>query len=497
MLALTAQQIAERATDLNLLTDRQLQEIWGALGSRNASAAEFKQALLRREMLTSYQIGRLERGDKSGYFYGRYKVLYLIGTGTFARVYRAVETQTGQIIALKVLRRRYDDKPEQREQFLHEGQVGMTLRHPNIVPIYDVGTEASALYFVMEFVEGRNLREFVKVRKCCAAAEAVQIISDVARGLDYALQSGVAHRDIKMSNVLISSRGEAKLVDFGLASTKAMTDDLLVNCANARTIDYAGLERACGVRKDDPRSDLYFVGCMLYNMVTGEAPLAETRDRIQRLSKTRFLQVLPVEKVASEIALPKPLITLINRAVQLDASARYQTPRELLADLDLVYGKLSEMDTMLEDEASVVPVPGIAPDSQLLPNAPPTRRPVMIVESNMPMQDLFRQRLKRSGFRVLVTSDPQRAVARFQEAEPPASCVVFSAGELGERALNAFATFVRAPATCHIPAMLLLARNQAEWADRGTGAPHHVVLTMPVTLRKIRDVLERLVPVEM
>src|SRR2546429_8916254 len=103
MPSLSAQEIAERAIDLNLLTDRQLQEIWGALGSRNVTAAEFTQALLRREMLTSYQLARLERGDRVGYFYGDYKVLYLVGTGTFARVYRAVAQQTGQIVALKVL----------------------------------------------------------------------------------------------------------------------------------------------------------------------------------------------------------------------------------------------------------------------------------------------------------------------------------------------------------------------------------------------------------
>src|SRR5262245_25242388 len=103
MSSMSAQQIAERAIDLNLLTDRQLQEVWGALGSRNATAQDFKQLLLRRNMLTSYQLGRLERGDRSGFFHGNYAVLYMVGTGTFARVYRAVDRQNGQVMALKVL----------------------------------------------------------------------------------------------------------------------------------------------------------------------------------------------------------------------------------------------------------------------------------------------------------------------------------------------------------------------------------------------------------
>ena len=494
MSSMSAQQIAERAADLKLLTDRQLQEIWGALGSRNASAQEFKQLLLRREMLTSYQLARLERGDHGGFFHGIYKVLYLAGTGTFARVYRAVDQLNGQVVALKVLRQRWDKEQGPREQFTQEGRVGMTLRHPNIVPIYDVGVESRPLYLVMEFVEGRNLREFVKVRKSCAPAEAVQLMCDVARGLDHALQRGVAHRDIKLSNVLVSSRGEAKLVDFGLAATRPMTDDALATCANGRTIDYAGLERACGVRRDDPRSDLYFVGCMLYHMVTGEAPLTETRDRIQRLSKTRFLQVLPVEKLHPEV--PRPLANLINRAIQLDAGARYQTPREMLADLDMVYGKLSEQDTTLEDEGAFVSSGSVAPDSQLSRAAAPALRPVMFVESNPKMQEVFRQRLKRHGFRVLMTSDPQRALLRFQEREPPASCAVFSAGELGEQSLLAFQSFTQSPTTHSIPAVLLLPEQHARWADQIECEPHQVVLTLPVTLRRLREVLDRLVPVQ-
>ena len=491
---MSAQQIAERATDLNLLSDRQLQEIWGALGSRSATAAEFKQLLLRREMLTSYQLGRLERGDRHGFFYGGYKVLYLVGTGTFARVYRAVDRHSGQVVALKVLRKRFNDNLEAREQFAHEGRLGMTLRHSNIVPIHDVGEEAGALYLVMEFVEGRNLREFVKVRKICAPAEAVQLMCDVARGLDHALQSGIAHRDIKLSNVLVSTRGEAKLVDFGLAASRPLNDDALAACANGRTIDYAGLERASGVRRDDPRSDLYFVGCMLYHMVTGSPPLSETRDRIQRLSKTRFLQVLPVEKVSPE--LPRPLANLINKAVQLEVGARYQSPRELLADLDAVYGRLSEADTMMEEEGAFVSGGSAAPDSQVIRASAPPLRPVMIVESNPKMQDVFRQRLKRHGFRVLVTSDPQRAISRFQEREAPALCAVFSAGELGEQALMAFQSFTQAPATSAIPAVLLLPQQHADWAGRMSQHPHHVILTLPVTLRVLREVLDRLMPVQ-
>ena len=196
-------------------------------------------------------------------------------------------------MAVKVLRRRFADDPEQADRFYREGEMGATLQHPNIVPIMEVATQGGQrTYMVMKFIEGRNLREFIKIRKKFEPAEATRLVADVAAGLSYAFERGICHRDLKMSNVLVSSRGQAMLVDFGLAAAdKNVSDDASTNSPNPRTIDYAGLERATGVRKDDPRSDIYFLGCIFYHMLTGKPPIYETKDRIQRLSKSRFEDV--------------------------------------------------------------------------------------------------------------------------------------------------------------------------------------------------------------
>ena len=194
------------------------------------------------------------------------------------------------------------------------------------MPIYEVVSDSENHFLVMEFVEGRNLREFVKIRKKLEPVEATRLMIDITRGLRYAFEHGLTHRDLKMSNVLVST-GQAKLVDFGLAAIDdTLSDELLADMPNTRTIDYAALERATGVRKDDTRSDIYFLGCIYYHMLTGQPPLTETRDRLQRLSKQRFLDVVPIRKIEPNV--PDSVALVVNKAMMLDPrSATSRRPR--------------------------------------------------------------------------------------------------------------------------------------------------------------------------
>ena len=484
MVEFTAEQIAQRAFDLNLLDERQLQEVWGSIGSRQVSGDEFRQLLERRELLTNYQSERMLRGERTGFFYGDYKVLYLIGTGTFARVYRAAHRTTGEIRAVKVLRRRYVDDPVESERFAREGQMGATLRHPNIVPIYEVESHGDAQYIVMDFVEGRNLREFMRIRKKFDPAEASRMVTDVAAGLAYAFERGICHRDLKMSNILVSSRGQAKLVDFGLAGGEATEDD--PEAANPRTIDYAGLERATGVRKDDPRSDIFFLGSIYYHLLTGVAPIVETRDRTQRLSKTRFQNLAPI--TTHDPTLPRSIVAVVTKAMELNPAQWYQSPAEMLADLKTAVLKMNEPDPAAAPTDGAVKTKG--------PVSPLFQRSLMVVESNVELQNIFRERLKSSGYRVLVTQDPERALARFADDAKAADCVMFCAGDLGHPALEAFNRFGENSATRAIPALLLLGEKQQEWKSQAKLDKHRLVVSMPLKLRELRALLGKLVAVE-
>jgi serine/threonine-protein kinase len=479
MVELSAEQVAQRAFDLNLVDERQLQEVWGQIGTRQVSGEEFQQLLLRRELLTNYQTKLLERGETSGYFYGDYKVLYLIGTGTFARVYRACHKTTGEIVAVKVLRRKFSDNKEEAERFVREGEMGATLKHANIVPIMEVHSARMTHFLVMKFVEGRNLREFIKIRKKFEPLQAAKLMADVCAGLSYAFARGICHRDLKMSNIIVSSTGTAMLLDFGLAGGEAADEQ------NPRTIDYAGLERITGVRKDDPRSDIFFLGCIFYHMLSGQPALVETKDKIQRLSRSRFTDVVPLLK--HDPTIPKPIVQVVNRAMELNADARYQSPSEMLAELKAAINKMSDPHAAVESDEPGKPA--------VVAAATPSRT-LMFVESNVPLQDILRERLKSNGYRVLVTADPDRALSRFTAENKAADCVIFSTGELGETALKAFNRFAEGEHTRDIPAVLLLGEHHLEWKQQAKLSANRAVLAMPIKLRQFREVLAKLVPLD-
>lgn len=484
---LTAEHIAEQAVHVGLVTSHQLLDVWGSLGSRSVATEDFLQAMVRRDLLTKYQVDRLLKGEKGGYFFGDYKVLYPVGAGTFAKVYRAVHRDSGQVVAVKALRGAHGANSAQVTQFLREGELGRSLRHPNIVPIYEVHSRRKQYFLVMEFVEGQTLRDFVKVRKVVEPKDAIRLMADIARGLDYAFRHSVTHRDLKMTNVLISSRGEAKLVDFGLAG---VDEDALARGegdAAARTVDYAALERATGVHRDDTRSDIYFAGCIFYHMLSGQSPLYEGRNRVRRLDRSRFQEIVPIQQLAP--SLPLCVTFVVNKAMSLEPSRRYQTPGEMLADVESTMVRLEQGADAGEQAAAEAPGQAGLDDETGQPE-----RPLMLVEANPEMQEALREGLKKAGYRVFLTADPQRAFDRLVQEPALVDGIVIDAQAIGESAVDWFNRFSVLPGVKSFPALLLLGETQRTWMARAQTSDCRRVLNLPVTLKQLRAALEQLLP---
>ena len=472
----TADELAQRCLDVGIVDERQLQQVWSDLGAGATSLNEMQQALLRSGAVTNYQIDRILNGYRAGFFYGDYKIQYLVGTGTFARVFRAAHRVTNQLYAVKVLRNRFSDNPKEAELFRREGELGSSLQHPNIVPIHQVFSQGLTHFIVMDFIEGRNLREFYKIRGKFDPVEATNIIIDITAGLNYAFQRGVTHRDLKMSNVLVSSEGQGKLVDFGLAG---LDNNDEANSVNPRTIDYAGLERATGVRKDDTRSDIFFAGCIYYQMLTGRPPMPETKDRVQRLSKSRYQDIPPILEV--ETSVPPVLALSVNRAIEFDPDRRYQTPAEMLTDVKLALRRLDKEEEQAQAKRSREQLEGHDQDGK--------PRRLLVIESDTKMQDVFRDLFKKNGYRVLVTSDPERAWSRFMDDHAAADLVLFSCVNLGKSALDLFNRFGREGLTKDIPAVLLLGEKQRPWEKSADRATHRSVISMPVKSKQLREAM--------
>jgi serine/threonine-protein kinase len=482
----TPNTLSERLVELGIVERAQLEQAWSDVGSSEGTCEDLIRVLLRRELVTNFQIDRVLKNERLGYFYGHYKVLYLIGVGTFARVYRAVHRDSGRVVAVKVLRRRFREQQVELDQFLREGRMGLKLKHPNIVQIYEVNNDPRAPYLVMEFVEGQTLREMIKVRKSLDTLTALKLTADVAGALAYAVSQGITHRDLKLSNVLIGSSGRAKLVDFGLASISDTSSEAkVIDSPNARAIDYAALERGTGVRKDDPRSDIYFLGCIFYHIISGQSPLTETRDRLQRLNISRFREIAPLGSLMPD--LPQGVLAIAAKAMDLDANSRYQTADEFNADLRAAIERIEKGDP-LQDLSSTR-----ASGQPVVESQEGRNKTVMVIESKADLQDLMREKLKSRGYRVLVFSNPERALQRFENDDnSPADCVIFSTPELGNDALEAFNRFASDEKTKNVPAILLVDRKQ-QFIIRGANmAPHRLMLAMPLKVRELRIALLKL-----
>jgi hypothetical protein len=483
----TADELAHSLEQLDLVQAAQMDAVWTELGGHNVPVQDFGAALVRHERLTGYQLDRLMRGEVDGFFYGRAKILYQVGAGSFSRVYRAIHADNGSILAVKVLRSRYSSDPEKCQSFQREGEMGRLLRHANIVAIEDVGREYNSSYITMEFVEGQTLRELVRVRGAIDLPRALGIILQLVEGLDYAHRLGVTHRDIKASNVLISFSGQAKLVDFGLASGDTTASKALRRTGQPRTVDYATLESIGKVKDDSVRSDIYFLGTVAYLALCGVSALKESRDRAVRTDPRRFTGVEPLAWRAPE--LPRDVVDFVMRMMHLNPEERWQSAMEVRRALEPLVAKYTAGGEAMASAGNA----GKKTAAKAAASQATVKGALMLAEASPAEQAELRGFFKNLGYKVLLTENLQRALDRCSASPPAADCLVISTSSFGRDAVEAFNALPQDSFLRDVPAVLLLDPAQPELANLVRTDERRRTVTVPLQNAELTEVLAALI----
>ena len=299
-----------------------------------------------------------------------YQIVELIGRGGMGAVYQAVQLQLKRTVAIKVLPKELAADPEFGERFLREAQTLATLNHPGIITVYDYGERNGVFFLVTEFVDGVNLRQLMELGEL-SPAEALRIAPQLCTALQFAHERGVVHRDIKPENILIDTQGTVKVADFGLAKVARPGDavELTRNTAVLGTPHYMAPEQWHGARQVDHRADIYSLGVVLYEMLTGNLPLGNFD--------------MPSERGG----VPQGLDAVVRRALAQQPKNRYQHAHEVQTDVEHQAQQLHTQQAGSQPRKTQEPSPraGAAPQPQAAPqpraNASMVKGPILAIAS--------------------------------------------------------------------------------------------------------------------
>ena len=264
---------------------------------------------------------------------GRYEIVSRLGGGGMAVVYKARDTLLNRRVTVKMLRSEYTSDEEFVSRFRREAQAVAKLSHPNIVSVYDVGQEGDIHYIVMEYIEGRNLKEIIKEQGKLPASRAANIAGHICDGLQDAHENGIIHRDIKPHNILVTDNGRVKVTDFGIAqmmSSVTVTDSSTI----VGSVHYFSPEQAKG-ESAGVKSDIYSAGVVLYEMVTGKVPFeGETPIAVA----LKHIKSDPVPPAGINPDISPELERVILKAMQKDITMRYMNAGDMARDLRRLAG---------------------------------------------------------------------------------------------------------------------------------------------------------------
>ena len=344
-MAVSLEQFVDRIADSGLLSRADVQALLEEAPTelRPKDGEQLARLLVKQKKLTAYQAHQIDAGKGKSLILGNYVILDKLGQGGMGMVLKAEHKRMERLVALKVLSPSAVDSPEAVQRFHREVKAAARLEHQNIVTAYDADEADGTHFFVMQYVEGKDLSALVKERGVMSADKAVSCILQAARGLEYAHEQGVVHRDIKPANLLLDSKGTIKILDMGLARLESTVDEpeqaeLTSTGQIMGTVDYMAPEQALSTKAADARSDIYSLGITLWYLLTGKAAY----DGDSLMSKLLAHQQAPIPSLSE--ACPEAsaeLDEVFQRMVAKKAENRYQSMSEVLADLESCLAPIS------------------------------------------------------------------------------------------------------------------------------------------------------------
>jgi serine/threonine-protein kinase len=279
----------------------------------------------------------------------RYELEELVGTGGMSTVFRARDLQLERRVAIKILHERYVDDAEYLERFRREARLVARLSHPNIVTVIDRGDDSGRQYIVFEHVEGENLKELVTRTGRLPARRALELVIPVADGLAFAHEHGLVHRDVKPQNVLLSSEGEVKVTDFGIARSLDVEHGVTQTGTVLGTSEYLAPEQASG-EPVSPATDEYSLGVVLWELLTGEVPF--TGENFVAVALRHVNEPTPSLREQRPDLSPR-LAAAVERALAKDPARRFPSMSALAAELRGCLAELDAGPAAVEDDSAL------------------------------------------------------------------------------------------------------------------------------------------------